>query len=268
MAHVARNIEDYLRIVDRHATDAGRPLWFRGLGRHTFRLVPSLFRHRNRAARAGDIDHLLSMERTLIDRFRERSLPFRDTFLPESDLELLFVMQHFGVPTRLLDWSENALVALWFAVEDPLHDLRRGRVWLLDPFALNQAVLSDSGYDGGALAPGAAALGGHTPSKQLEEMNQYPLAVYGIHSTPRIVGQRGVFTIAGKALRPAEELVTQLAPRITRPCTALLSAVDIPANTKPRMRQQLENMGMTRSMIFPDLIGIARELTDTYCEVL
>lgn len=55
------------------------------------------------------------MEFDILNRFKHRSIPFQQRPL-NTDWEYLFFMQHFGVPTRLLDWSENSHVALYFAI--------------------------------------------------------------------------------------------------------------------------------------------------------
>ena len=57
----------------------------------------------------------MRLEKLLLARFQQRSIPFHSRSLADS-WEWLFFMQHYGVPTRLLDWSESPLMALFFAV--------------------------------------------------------------------------------------------------------------------------------------------------------
>ena len=91
---------------------ARRRLWFRGVHDARYALVPRLYRSDR------GIDELQALEREMFAEFRSRSrsLLTPDISSDSSDWERMFVMQHYGIPTRLLDWSENAFYALYFAV--------------------------------------------------------------------------------------------------------------------------------------------------------
>ena len=91
--------------------------WFRGQSKRTYKLQPGLFRH-------PDIEHSQTphirskeLESKLMERFKNQSVPYvGDKFSHEEDWGLLFFMQHYRIPTRLLDWSYSPLVALYFAL--------------------------------------------------------------------------------------------------------------------------------------------------------
>lgn len=85
--------------------------WFRGQSKSSWRLEPSLARSPT----------WLSKEAALIKRFRQNATAMIQA-RPADDWEWLFLMQHHGLPTRLLDWSENPLVALYFATGEHRED--------------------------------------------------------------------------------------------------------------------------------------------------
>lgn len=94
-----------------------RPLWdtrtmiFRGVSRSTFDLQPSIAR-----VPAPTPEARFAYEEQILEDFQERAFPHL-RHEPKNSLEWLTLAQHYGIPTRLLDWTSNPLVALFFAVE-------------------------------------------------------------------------------------------------------------------------------------------------------
>ena len=78
-------------------------------------------------------------ENEIRHEFKSRALQLIQGRLPADEWEWYFLMQHYGVPTRLLDWTENPLIAIYFAVEGHKAD-RDAAVWALDPTWLNRKL--------------------------------------------------------------------------------------------------------------------------------
>ena len=235
----------------------GEPLWYRGLGKSSNRLVPSLFRHPITTAGAD----LIGLEQQILQRFRERSIPYQPGPQISDDWGLLFLMQHFGVPTRLLDWTENPYIGLYFALTsarlDPatLVASEPAAIWILQPQAWNRHSLRDISYTGGILSLGSEPLQTFAPKPDPSYMRTAPVAMYGLHNSPRIVAQRGVFTIFGKAVDPLDDL--QAAEGYPDDS---LTEVLLPADAIKTLRDSLFAIGFTDSVVYPDLGGLAQEL--------
>lgn len=111
-----------------------RRCWFRGHSRCYNELTPGIFRndcYPNYYYETGK-----NIEAFFIEEFK-RHAPLLAEKVPKNDdyISWLFLMQHHGAPTKLLDWTENALIATYFAVCNNIGC--DGELWALNPNSLN-----------------------------------------------------------------------------------------------------------------------------------
>lgn len=247
-----RTLSRYLSLVDKVWMDWTDPLdhiadiWFRGHADVDWPLLPG-------AQRPGYKD--VSEHRYRHD-FYLRAQPFLNetTVLPTSDWDWYFLMQHYGVPTRLLDWTESALVALYFAVQPDPQD-RPGCVWVINPRTVNKKLAKLGNfvpiYSDKCVTPYLSSLW----DERRRTMPAAPVAIDPPLNSPRLAAQRGKFTVHGRSTLSLE----------TRPALKNnLLRIDIPAQAKGRIVRQLMSAGMTESVLFPGLAGLSREIRDAY----
>jgi hypothetical protein len=255
------SLEAYISLVEKLRTGAnrGKRLWFRGCGKASHKLTPSLYRHK----RHQTIDEILVLEKELLARFRQRSIPFHSR-PPTDEWEWLFLMQHYGVPTRLLDWTESPLMALFFAVTLASHKIgKSGRpvfsgdasIWLLDPDQWNKRSVDLKSFSGSVLTTDDPNANAYKPVGIVTTMKPFPIALYGSHNSQRIVAQRGVFVCFGKDTRPME--VAYKSENFPPGC---LAKVVLKKGKLPYMYEALRRQGIVDSVVFPDLDGLAREI--------
>jgi hypothetical protein len=180
--------------------------------------------------------------------------------LPANGWEWYFLMQHYGAPTRLLDWTDNPLVALFFAVFEHPRDCE-AVVWVLDPWWLNSKMRK------GVTGPMEADW--HEAQPYLPDIEDafvtdtagptVPAAIEPPHVDRRLAVQRSHFVIFGKT----KDLARTTAAREPA-STRRLEKIVIPPESIPEIQIQLENAGFKISTIFPDLEHLSKELCDQW----
>lgn len=166
-------------------------------------------------------------------------------------------MQHYGVPTRLLDWSENAITALCFAVFGaPVDQDQDSVVWLLNPGIWNRrgnvnmrSALSVDEHLAEPYAP--------LPSNLQHVETRWPIAVFGMHNNPRIVLQQGTFVVfaPGRAESMEEHALASL-----NNDSSPLQALIISRHAARAIASDLRGLGFITSSLYPDLGGLAADL--------
>ncbi|HEX2954735.1 MAG TPA: FRG domain-containing protein [Bacillota bacterium] len=256
-------VEEYLSSIDQAynilsntAQGAMTELWFRGQVRTTFPLLPSI-------GRPDTINP--TMEDAYLSKFESLVIPYVQQ-LPAFPLpggvptywSWLVMMQHYGVPTRLLDWSRYALAALWFATNPEDRSIRPeeidAAVWILNPTKLDQAFNFNPnlkpGYIPNMEEPGFTLQFG--PRSQVLP-NFKPAAAIAPVNNPNIQAQSGTFTVfpRKKELIPLENFEDA--------SNYLLKICINNANFKD-IQTQLRHYGITRLSLFPNITNIANEI--------
>jgi hypothetical protein len=214
--------------------------WWRGNAKAEWSLQAQVFRPER---------HSTDDEMALMGHFVSRapSRSHRPCPLSDDHFGWLFLAQHYGLPTGLLDWSENPLVAAFFAVlQEPVDD---GCIWGMWPTGLNHAFGVPLGLiqirDPKLRESAKSAFTGITPPDETEV-----LAIDGQEIDPRMLAQMGRFTIHSSRT-PLEQ----------GPESAdWLRQYTIPKEAKAKIRAQLSAFGVQLPNLFPDLGSLAADL--------
>jgi hypothetical protein len=134
---IVNTLEDYLsNLSTLEETD-----FYRGVGNSDeYKLIPSAGRYGLKVT-----SNQIQLESDLLERFK-RHAPAYMQDNPQNDMEWMFLAQHHGLPTRLLDWTYNPLVALFFAVENEI--VADAAVYRCFPFTTQINITEPFNVDG------------------------------------------------------------------------------------------------------------------------
>lgn len=212
--------------------EPGTVFWFRGHSKATYSLSPSALRYSAQAQREEALGLIADMR-----RFLEMRLPRPPAH--DDRLGWMQVAQHYGLPTRLLDWTQNAAVALFFACcSNPDSN---GLVAIINPIELNQSIapklprVFTAQNDEAIIAPYLSL------SAREVRNGRKTIAVNPTWNTERIAMQQGAFTLHGSRRFALD-----------RHQASSLITVPILRERKQSLLGELERAGIGEMFIFPE----------------
>lgn len=258
-----RNLEEYFKYIRVCTTDS---TWFRGESRDFDSLAPRLYRN----VLGKKIREQQEKERKYFYEFQRRARSIVSEIGVEEIWSWYFLIQHYGGPTRLLDWTQDAAIALFFSLGEDREDKKDSVVTCLAPTALLDYALKDIGDD--KTGPGSVLYPGEKPTEKWIanitarsdqpswEIPSSPIALLPPHLNPRITAQRSCFTLFGN--KPDGFL--KEGKRFVCPCCGgqIFFKLIIDGQSKNQLRRELTKIGITSGKIYPGLDSLCKEITD------
>lgn len=226
----------FLEQVRQAESELGHPrdVWYRGHSDENWMLTPSLLRYGDWEAKEKEL--FLEFTKTASRLFDKRG----------SDWETLFDMQHYWVPTRLLDWTSVMGVAIAFILHSDYSEAKNSALYILDPTALNRL----SGRDEIINIPEDKNFDYKTIYWDKKPFRvEMPLAIRPPQQSERIRAQKGVFTAHGALENGFEDRAKECFRKII-----------LPSNAKDEAKDFLKWANLDEYTIYPDIVGMAHHI--------
>ena len=218
-----KDFDEWSKIVTRESSITV----FRGQ-RKDYKLLPSISRN-------NIPQNILHHERELIDKFKKEAVPCLH-LLPNSEWDWLVVAQHHGLPTRLLDWTYNIHIGLWFALDGSEKLGSNPEVWALNP---EKKDIIES------LEKSRPYAGSRTKLFQPK------------FEIPRVRAQQGCFT----SFRYVQSSKNGFVPlQQNKYLRKRLTRVRIASHVAHEIKEQLAALGYTKEFLFPDIDNVAKRI--------
>lgn len=238
--YTAANLKDlWSAILNIKKSFGNAKPWRRGHARADWDLLPAVHRPNRRQDERN-----VALTFQMMAKVRYPNSPSNDDYAG-----WLFLMQHDGLPTRLLDGTESPLIALYFAVEKSEEDGQDGAVWALHPGRLNNQQVRYGKIPSPDMKDLAAAFG--AVFRDVDHPLQAIVCLRPYHTDLRHLVQQSVTTTHG-----SDTPINRL------PCNGkeFLARITLTGDAKQCFRAVLDVFNVRRADLFPDLDNLAKHV--------
>jgi hypothetical protein len=207
------NFTEFHKVIEKY--DA-RTVIYRGMKSVDFPLIPKI----GRIVPPASVGSREKNEQEILRLFKERAFQYLD-FTPTSDWDWLALGQQYGLPTRLLDWTDNPLVAAFFAIEE-----QSETDGVIYTYQNNSYIPVDR----------------HPDPFQYRKVGKF----IPRHITPRITTQGGLFTIHPNPFEPFN--------------STDMDKIILPGGLQTELKRTLHRYGVNQFSLFPGLDGLAAHI--------
>lgn len=269
-----KHVSDFVKHIEKNNQGYLYPPFFlyRGENKANYKLIPSLYREGTQTGITVNLFLESSTERGILHEFIGEAASYINHLNTDDRFTWMEYAQHFGVPTRLLDWSANPLVALFFACQPSNEE--DGKLYILNCDFYRQ-ILSEDNYknvNGKTIKEAALNMIWEDQKGFL-----YPATFKPYYIDKRMSAQSSHFMIWGDCQQPLDKMIQRL--ELTKKGTALrfykiekgeqtqssfsdtaLHHLIIPAESKLRILRELDQLGINNATLFPGLDGIGKTI--------
>lgn len=297
--NVAKDFNSLIKFLGDAAQDiidnSSEEIWYRGHEDSSYKLIPTLYRMNKGKFYNASVRKMME---TFYKSFKVKSFRTPEIFANGNDTAIgtMSSMQHYSLPTNILDWTPSVLNAIYFAVEPFM--LKKSEIkpdsyadiWLLNPIRLNEArryggISIGGNLDKEIIYPVSAVMNDEEEFKQFlplsnnnssENDNDVPIAVYTPYVNQRIKAQCGTFTmfsldvdtkvingVKDFSMYDLYEIQTKMEGSDNNATfKRFLNRVHISALAIEDIITHLKLMGIQKHTIYPELENIAKDFRE------